>query len=155
MTTYYTNSPSRFGTCYATFDPSVSQKTAVTPPVVTATATTPSGGGKWKFTPFNPGRLIAELEMRKGRVQDAEREALQEVIEEVRAEKPIEVAGEEIRFESSYVEDGFGAELAKRIAEYEAIANEIEQATIRRMRLLEMQRNEEEEIMIMLLAQIQ
>lgn len=50
MTTYYTNNPSRFGGCYATHDPTVSQVT-VQPPVIQTQQTGGGGGILRHWTP--------------------------------------------------------------------------------------------------------
>lgn len=160
MTTYYTNSPGRFGTCYATHDPSASQATVttpVTPPVVITAAQQNYVGGKrrgYKFTPFNPGRLQAEISRQEAA---KERTAIQEafakaaeniVVPEVKAE-PI---NPDVSFTSVTVDESLVPGIEKRLAEYEALADELQEKTKKRLAELALMR-EEEELIVMLLAQ--
>lgn len=150
MTTYYTNNPSRFGTCFATHNPLVSQVVSggggqITIPTVTSVG----GGGKnYKFTPFSPGRLQAELARREALKQTAIGEAFAKAVEAAVTvpDKP------EVVFEPSTTTEAITPELNRRVEAYEAVADEIAEKTKKRLEKLALER-EEEELLVMLLAQ--
>lgn len=148
----YTNSPSRFGGCYATFDPTASQATvvsSVTPPVTVDSTTVGNYvGGKrrgYQFTPFNPGRLKTELARQKAAT---ERTAMGEAFAKAVEDEPPVPDKPEVVFTSVQVEESLVPELGKKLEEYERIADEISAKTKARM-----EEAEEEELLVMLLAQ--
>ena len=153
MATYYTNNLSRFGTCYATHDPTASQASTVVTPVVTTSTVGNFVGGKrrgYKFTPFHPGRLEAETAIQKAMRQALDKAGTDEVEVVGSPDEPV-VPRETVTFEKTPASEIPG--LAEKLAGFEAVANEIEAKTRARLGFIEQAHREEEEFLIFLLAQ--
>lgn len=108
-----------------------------------------TGGGRsgYKFTPFSPGRLNSEI-ARKEETKTAIQEAFQKAAEKVTKEDQ----AKQVDFKPSLVGEEIAPELGRRLAEYELIADEIQEKTKKRLAELAL-RQQEEELLIMLLAQ--
>lgn len=105
MTTYYTNSPSRFGGCYATHDPTVSQNVNPTP------TPTPgrSGLGGDDVPRRNPNKGWSRAEWKK-RVKDN-----QDAIEQTLRETYARLTGEDAPLSVLAKVDAIVAPVSKRV----------------------------------------
>lgn len=107
------------------------------------------GGGKrkqYQFTPFNPGRLQAELAQQQAR--NAIQEAFAKAVEDStkKAEKPVKTIPS-VSFTATDLPGPMAEKLAADLAAYEKFADDLQKATIKKMAL-----EDEEAFAILLIA---